>query len=65
MANEIKCPNCGHHFEPNEAIREEVERELRLKVQDWKKKQDEEFIVKLEKERAAIKKDMEENIRKE
>lgn len=64
MANEIKCPSCGHHFEPNEAIREEVEKELRLKVQDWQKKKDEEFSVKLEEEKKLIKNNMEENIRK-
>ena len=28
MPTEIKCPNCGHQFEPNDAIREEVEKEL-------------------------------------
>ena len=43
MASEIKCPNCGHEFEPNEAIREEVEKELRSKVVEWQKKKDEEF----------------------
>ncbi len=64
MANDIKCPNCGHHFEPNEAIREEVEKELRLKVQDWQKKKDEEFSVKLEEEKRQIKKNMEDNVRK-
>ncbi len=64
MANDIKCPNCGHHFEPNEAIREEVEKELRLKVQDWQKKKDEEFAAKLEEEKKTFKTSMEENIRK-
>ena len=43
MASEIKCPNCGHEFEPNEAIREEVEKELRSKVVEWQKRKDEEF----------------------
>jgi len=64
MANEIKCPNCGHQFEPNDAIREEVERELRVKVKEWQLKKDEEFEVKLEQERKAFKISMEENIRK-
>ena len=64
MANDIKCPNCGHHFEPNDAIREEVEKELRLKVQDWQKKKDEEFAVKLENEKNLMKTTMEKNIRK-
>ena len=35
MAAEITCPNCGHQFEPNEAIRDEVEKELRSKINDW------------------------------
>ncbi|MGB4775320.1 MAG: DUF2130 domain-containing protein, partial [Daejeonella sp.] len=54
MATEVKCPSCGHHFEPNEAIREEVEKELRLKVVDWQKKKDEEFAKKLEEEKQLI-----------
>ena len=48
MATEIKCPKCGNIFEPNEAIREEVEKELRSKAADWQKKKNEEFLVKLE-----------------
>ena len=64
MANEIKCPNCGHQFEPNDAIREEVEKELRVKVKEWQLKKDEEFELKLEAERKLFKANMEENIRK-
>ncbi len=64
MTNEIKCPNCGHQFEPNEAIREEVEKELRLKVKEWQIKKDEEFELKLEQEKKIFKSSMEENIRK-
>ena len=64
MANEIKCPNCGHQFEPNDAIREEVEKELRVKVKEWQLKKDEEFELKLEQERKVFKTTMEENIRK-
>lgn len=64
MANEIKCPKCGHLFEPNEAIREEVERELRMKVKEWQVKKDEEFELKLDQEKKAFKSSMEENIRK-
>ena len=64
MANEITCPNCGHHFEPNDAIRQEVERELKLKVKDWQVKKDEEFAQKLELEKKNIQNAMEENIRR-
>ncbi|CAN5774409.1 DUF2130 domain-containing protein [soil metagenome] len=64
MASEIKCPNCGHQFEPNDAIREEVEKELRVKVKEWQLKKDEEFEQKLDLERKTFKAGMEENIRK-
>ncbi len=40
MATEIKCPNCGHQFEPNDSIREEIEKELRSKMQDWQKQKE-------------------------
>lgn len=64
MANEIKCPSCGHSFEPNEAIRDEVQKELKLKLLDWQKKKDEEYVKKLELEKGNIKKDMEDHVRK-
>jgi hypothetical protein len=43
MVTNIKCPNCGHVFEPNEAIREELQNELRNKIIEWQKKKDEEY----------------------
>lgn len=64
MPTEIKCPNCGHQFEPNDAIREEVEKELRSKAADWQKKKNEEFQLKLDEERKRIQQSLEENIRK-
>jgi len=64
MPTEIKCPNCGHLFEPNEAIREEVEKELRSKATEWQKKKSEEFQVKLDEERKRIQQSTEENLRK-
>ena len=64
MPTEIKCPNCGHSFEPNEAIREEVEKELRSKAADWQKKKTEEFQLKLDEERKKLQLTLEENIRK-
>jgi hypothetical protein len=64
MATDIKCPNCGHQFEPNDAIREEVEKELRSKAADWQKKKNEEFQVKLDEERKRMQQSLEENIRK-
>lgn len=64
MATDIKCPSCGHQFEPNEAIRDEVQKELRMKMQDWQKKKDEEFAIKLDEEKKQLKSNIEENIRK-
>ena len=64
MATEIKCPSCGHQFEPNDAIREEVEKELRSKAADWQKKKNEEFQNKLEEEKRRLQQSLEENIRK-
>jgi hypothetical protein len=43
MATNIKCPNCGHEFELNESLKNEVEKELRGKMIDWQKKKEEEF----------------------
>ena len=43
MAAEITCPNCGHEFELNESLKNEVEKELRGKMVDWQKKKEEEF----------------------
>ncbi len=42
----ITCPKCQNQFEPNEAIREEVQKELRTKMSDWQKRKDEEFREK-------------------
>ena len=64
MATDIKCPSCGHQFEPNEAIREEEEKELRTKAADWQKKKNDEFQLKLEEEKKNIRQSLEENIRK-
>lgn len=46
MPTELKCPGCGHHFEPSDVIREEVQRELRSKMRDWQQKKDEEYKEK-------------------
>lgn len=64
MATDIKCPSCGHQFEPNEAIREEVEKELRTKAADWQRKKNDEFQLKLEEEKKKMQQSLEENIRK-
>ncbi len=50
MTTEIKCPNCGHQFELNESLKNEVEKELRGKMIDWQKKKEDEF----EKQKAVL-----------
>ncbi|MBI3137586.1 MAG: DUF2130 domain-containing protein [Sphingobacteriales bacterium] len=64
MSTEIKCPNCGHSFEPSDAIREEVEKELRSKAADWQKRKNEEFQQKLDDEKKRLQQSLEENLRK-
>ncbi|MBL7729424.1 MAG: DUF2130 domain-containing protein [Dinghuibacter sp.] len=60
MANEIKCPNCGKYFEPEESIREEVKQQLRGEMADWKKKQEQQMAT----ERAQLQQQLEETLRK-
>ncbi len=64
MSTQIKCPECGHQFEPTDAIREEVEKELRSKAADWQKKKNEEFLARLEDEKKRLQTALEENLRK-
>ncbi len=64
MSTEIKCPNCGHSFEPNDAIREQVEKELRSKAADWQKKKNEEFQQKMDEEKKRLHESLEGNLRK-
>src|SRR5690606_9026812 len=75
MSQKIKCPGCGTEFEPTDAIREEVERELRAKDTEWQKKKKEEYQAELQKreqewqhklqqEKNALQKQLEEQVRK-
>lgn len=64
MATEIKCPNCGHSFEPNESIREEVQKELRSKMTEWQKQQQQKFDAQLLEERKKTQQETEEQLRK-
>ncbi|GAB3430969.1 DUF2130 domain-containing protein [Niabella aquatica] len=74
MSTKIKCPSCGNEFEPNDAIREEVEKELRAKVSEWQRKKNEEHQAeiqkresewqqKLQQEKSSLQKQLEEQIR--
>jgi hypothetical protein len=64
MSTEIKCPNCGHEFEPTDSIREEVQRELRTKMTEWQKQQQQKFDVQLQEEKNKTQKETEELIRR-
>jgi uncharacterized Zn finger protein (UPF0148 family) len=50
----VTCPKCQHNFEPTDAIREEVEKELRGKMTDWQKKKEEETSVLLAEQKTKI-----------
>ena len=62
MASELKCPKCGYEFEPNEAIREEVKKELNNKAAEWQKQKDEELRQKLEEEKNRLQESLKKNI---
>lgn len=64
MATEIKCPNCDHEFEPSDSIREEVQKELRSKMSEWQKQQQQKFEAQLLEEKKKTQKETEELIRK-
>ena len=49
MPTEIKCPNCGHEFEPTDLIREEIQKEVNSKAEEWKKKKEKELEESLRK----------------
>jgi len=64
MSTEIKCPNCGHEFEPTDSIREEVQRELRTKMTEWQKLQQQKFDLQLLDEKKKTQQETEERIQK-
>lgn len=40
---EIVCPNCQHRFEPNDAVRSEIEKGLRQQMMDWQNQKEASF----------------------
>jgi hypothetical protein len=64
MSTTIKCPNCGNQFEPNESIRQQIERELNQKATEWQRRKNEEFQLKMEEEKKRMQQTLEEKIRK-
>ncbi|OQP62378.1 hypothetical protein A3860_28895 [Niastella vici] len=49
MATDIKCPGCGHKFAIEDAVSEDIKKELREKMQHFLKQKEEDF-AKREKE---------------
>lgn len=43
MTTTIICPNCSHEFQPTDAIRDELQKELRSQMMDWQKKKEDEY----------------------
>src|SRR5688572_8605663 len=64
MPTTIKCPRCGHEFEPSESIREEVEKELRSQMKDWQKQKEKQFEIQFSEEKNKLQKELEESLRK-
>ena len=64
MSRTIRCPKCGNEFEPNESIRQEIERELNQKASEWQRRKNDEFQIRMEEEKRRMQQSLEENIRK-
>ncbi|HTN45993.1 MAG TPA: DUF2130 domain-containing protein [Flavipsychrobacter sp.] len=43
MSTLITCPHCNHQFEPNDVLREQLQREMNDQAKKWMQKKDEEF----------------------
>ncbi len=61
----VTCPKCQNNFEPTDAIREEVEKELRGKMTDWQKKKEEETTVLLAEQKITIENELAEKLKKD
>lgn len=48
MATQIKCPNCSHLFQMEDAVSEEYKKELREKMKEHIRKNDEDLLKKQE-----------------
>ncbi|MBC7946598.1 MAG: DUF2130 domain-containing protein, partial [Chitinophagaceae bacterium] len=60
MPDNIKCPSCGYEFEPSDVIRNEIEKELRSKMADWKKDKEKQYAE----DTAKLQRQLEQEIRK-
>ncbi len=60
----VTCPKCQHNFEPTDAIREEIEKELRGKMTDWQKKKEEETNQLLAEQKTKLQNELTEQLKK-
>ena len=60
----VTCPKCQHSFEPTDAIRDEIEKELRGKMTDWQKKKEEETNLLLAEQKTKIQNELTEQLKK-
>ena len=60
----VSCPKCQHSFEPTDAIRDEIEKELRGKMTDWQKKKEEETSQLLAEQKTKIQNELTEQLKK-
>lgn len=58
MSTTITCPNCSTQFEPTDALRDQLQKDLRKQMQDWKAQQLKDFEQK-EKEFQQLKEQQE------
>jgi len=42
----IICPNCHHSFEATDALRDEIQKELRNKMVEWQNQKEQDFKLK-------------------
>jgi hypothetical protein len=65
MSNyKVTCPKCQHSFEPTDAIRDEIENELRGKMTEWQKKKEEETNQLLADQKTKIQNELTEQLKK-
>lgn len=60
----VTCPKCQHSFEPTDAIRDEIEKELRGKMNDWQKKKEEETTQLLAEQKTKLQNELTEQLKK-
>jgi len=60
----VTCPKCQHSFEPTDAIRDEIKKELNSKMTDWQKKKEEETNQFIAEQKTKIHNELTEELKK-